>query len=1018
MKKTGLITIILVIFVVAIILSLQGCGENLIATAEVTQIQVKDTTVYLAPEGDAREFQLEPIVYPFDAKNKGVYYKHVNTEDRDYLNISMDGKLFARALKVDDYGNNIPIPIRLISADNPKISLQIQVIIESVPVENLFFKDSEMEIELHEGSVQLEPIFKPTHALKGRNLTYRTGDNSIATVSRDGVVTPLSIGVVDIWAVSRPEGSKVEITAHVIISVIYAPLNYRLDMITDTSALNQMVGSSEMVSFVLNRLDNVCDPAPGITWYVNNTPINTVGVKDNPVLNYIPGNLPSGKYRIVAKLENSSQIQVLQSREINVYYPLENFNIDIWNTDTTFATGDILLIGATYADSVFPPESYKWEITTPSNNEILFRRSTGAMSTIPDLDYVFRESGTYTMKAMAVVKGISSGVYSNTLSISVSTASYGTDIFGLSLEGKKVGEEYYPYISWDPLPYNTSYRVEIKKGAPGSEEYFTYDSANPDHEDNFDKNGMYIDLERAAFNEAFSYRVKGGRYNWSEWTAYQAGTISTLVYPYFDEIIPGFNRYISSIEDFGKLLNYIAIFRPEDEALKTGTNTYTFDLMIPIIADNLPEGVYTKGAATQPSSTDTGIINLYDLLAYSMGTYVESTSYGVYWGDTQIRGGRNQFSLLLNTADSPTSFEDEIPYTELNYVTHYAEIPRGEQELLPIDSLLFEYEVSTSNELFWATINGYKPVIAEGSSAEEIYRIARKVLYTIISSGMSDEQKVHAIYDWLSENVGYNHSLLDATQGGGGYDSTSDSFFLEGVFKGIIDEQGNVTEILRGTAVCDGISKAMSLLLSMEGINNYKLTGLLSGPTQIGHAWNKVMVDGRWYVADATWASDTVEATWESEPGYYEMLSHKYLFLTDEEAANTRNVYGVYPESETESYPGGFEEDISAEPEYDSLIDSDDELTYYLSTYIPAELGSEEDLWGEIMLSEEYLTDLHERYNEEHEDIPYSYFIFHSEYVTYITEIENQVISGLTNKSLDILHSGIYFYVRVYSTSP
>ncbi|NLT18182.1 MAG: hypothetical protein GXY10_02100 [Clostridiales bacterium] len=1017
MKKTGLITIILVIFVAALVLSLQGCGENLVATAEVTQIQVKDTTVYLAPEGDAREFQLEPIVYPFDAKNKGVYYKHVNTEDRDYLNISMDGLLFARALKVDEYGNNIPIPIRLISADNPTVSVQVQVIIESVPVENLFFKDSNMEIQLHEGPVQLDPIFKPSHALKGRTLTYRTGNSDIATVSRTGVVTPRSIGVVDIWAVSRPEGSKVEITAHVIISITYAPLNYRLDMITTTSALNQIVGSPDVLSFVLNRLDNVCDPAPRITWYVNNTPINTVGVKDNPVLNYVPGNLPSGKYRIVAKLENSSQIQVLESSEINVYYPLENFNIDVWNSDTTFATGDILLIGATYADSVFPPESYKWEITTPSGREILFRRSTGAMSPIADLEYIFKESGTYTMKAMAVVKGISSGVYSNTLSLSVSTASYGTDIFGLSLEGRKVGTSYYPYISWDPLPYNTSYRVEIKKGNPGSETYFSYDSTNPDHEDNFEKNGMYIDIERANFNESFSYRVKGGRYNWSEWKAYQGGTISTLVYPYFDEILPGFNSYISSIEDFGKLLNYFAIFRPE-ETLKTGTNTYTFDLMIPIIADNLPEGVYTKGAATEPSSSDAGIINLYDLIAYTMATYVESTSYGVYWGTIQVRGGRNQFSLLLNTSDSPTSFEEDIPYTELDYITHYAAIPRGELETLPIDSMTEECEVSTSNELFWAAINGYKPVPVEGSSAEEIYRIARKVLYTIISSGMSDEQKVHAIYDWLSENVGYNHSLLDATQGGGTYDSTSDSFFMEGVFRGVIDEQGNVTEILRGTAVCDGISKAMSLLLSMEGINNYKLTGLLTGATQIGHAWNKVMIDGRWYVVDPTWASDTVEATWEGQSGIYEMLAHKYLFITDEEAASSRNVYGVYPESEQEPYPGGFEENISVDPEYDSLIDSDEEISYYLSTYMPTELGSEEDLWGEIRLSEEYLTDLHERYNETHDPIPYELFLYHQEYVAYITDIENQVISGYTNKSLDILHSGIYFYVRIYSTSP
>lgn len=1015
-RRVGLITLIIVLFVTALVMTLQGCGEIFRATAEVTQIQVKDTTVYLAPEGDAREMQLVPIVYPFDAANKDVYYKHVNPDDRDYLNISMNGLLFARGLKVDEYGKNIPIFIRLISADNPKISLEIQVIIESVAVENVFFKDSTMEIELHKGNYQLNPIFKPAHALKGRNLTYRTGNKDIATVNRDGIVTPLSVGVVDIWAVSRPEGSKTEITAHTIIHIIYAPLNYRLDMITPPSDLSQMVGSSQVLSFVVNRLDNVCDPSPRITWYVNNTPINTVGVKDNPVLNYTPGNLPSGKYKIVAKLENSSQIQVLQSLEINVYYPLERFNIDIWNYETSFSTGDVLLLGATYADSVFPPESYKWEITTPSGREVLFRRSTGSMSRIADFEYSFREAGDYSLKAMAVVKGISSGVYSNTINLSVATASYGTDIAGLSIEGKKVGSTYVPYIFWDALPYQTSYRVEIKKGPTGSEEYYSYDTNNTDHEDNFDRNGVYIDSDIATFSDTFEFRVKGGRYNWCDWVMYQAGTITAAVYPYFDEILPGINSYISSIEDLGRFLNYFVIFRPEE--LKSAKDTYAFDLYIPVIAKNLPDGVYTKGAATQPSTQDLGRINLYDILAYAIGTYAESTSYSLSWGTTQITGGRNVFSMVFNTADEPTSFEEVEPYPELNYITHYASIPRDALEKLPSDSLE-EYAVSTSNELFWAAINGYKPVPEEGSSAEQTYKIARKVLYTIVSSGMSDEQKIHAIYDWLSENVGYNHAILDATQDGGEYDSTSDSFFLEGVFRGLIDAEGNVSEVLRGTAVCDGIAKAFSLLASMEGINNYKLVGLLKGQNQIGHAWNKVMIDGKWYVLDATWASDTLDATWTPEPkDQYEMLSHRYLFMTDAEAGLRRQIYGVYPLTSDERYYGAFEEVISEENDYDSHIDSDGELHHYLSVYLLHNLGSESEIWGEIRLSNEYLDDLYDREIAAGSTFSYEAFIAREDYISYISEVQNQVQGTFGNKRLEIMHSDIYFYIRLYVFNP
>lgn len=1029
-NRSRIIALVLILFVIVVAIVLQGCGENLAlspflqnikdtfsSTKEVTQIQVKDTTIYLAPEGDAREYQLVPIVYPLDAKNQDVYFKHVDSTDRDYLNISLDGLLFARGLKTDEYGNNIPIPVKLISADNPEVSLVIEVIIESVAVTNLFFQDSEMEMELHKGAIKLEPIFKPAHALKGRNLTYESGDKTIATVDRSGYVTPVSIGVVDVWAISRPEGSKLEIKAHVIISVIYAPLNYRLDMITPQSGLNQILGSNETLSFVINRLDTVCDPSPEINWYYNTTRINEVGVKDNNVLNFKPGNLPSGKYRIVAVLRNSSQEQRLTSAEINVYYPLANFNIDIWNSDSTFSTGDIMRVGATYATSTFPPESYKWEITTPSGREVLYQKSTGTMSDVADLEYSFREAGNYSLKAMAVVKGLASNVYSNTLSFTVASASFGTDIVGLSIEGKKVDLSYLPYVFWDAIPYNTNYEAEIRQG---SQVIASYDSTDPDDEDNFDKNGFYIDGEIVGFNESFEVRVKGGRYNWSEWKQYQANTITPMMYPFFDEVIPGFNRYISSVEDLGRLLNYTVIFRPEDlmSEAQYDYDTFDLDLYIPLVYENISEEIYTKGAAGAPSTTDPGRINLYYVLAFGMGTYAESTSYGLTFGDIVNKGGRNQFLLQVQTAKEPTSYEDEEPLTELRYITHFASTPRSVEESLSIDSLP-EYPVSTSNQLFWAAINGYKPVPVSGSAAESVYRIARKVLFTIISSGMSDEQKTHAIYDWLSLNVGYNHALLAATQNGGAYDSTADSFFMEGVFKGVINSEGEVTEVLRGTAVCDGLAKAFSLLASMEGINNYKLTGVLNGPDPIGHAWNKVMIDGLWYVVDSTWASDTVEDDWTvgTNSDEYEILSHRYLFMTDSQASGARKVYGIYPSTPTSRYFGGFSEHTSLDPEYDSLIDSDSELVYYLGTYLPLALQESVDLWGEVMLSDVYLDTLWDIHVTEGGTMSYDQYVTDAEFKNYIANLQNEVRNNLVGVDIDIRTFEVYLYVRVYPIS-
>ncbi len=56
--------------------------------------------------------------------------------------------------------------------------------------------------------------------------------------------------------------------------------------------------------------------------------------------------------------------------------------------------------------------------------------------------------------------------------------------------------------------------------------------------------------------------------------------------------------------------------------------------------------------------------------------------------------------------------------------------------------------------------------------------------------------------------------------------------------------------MINGTAVCEGYSKAMQLLLSRAGVPNYTLRGYADG---IRHMWNVVQIDGAWYHLDLTW---------------------------------------------------------------------------------------------------------------------------------------------------------------------
>lgn len=56
--------------------------------------------------------------------------------------------------------------------------------------------------------------------------------------------------------------------------------------------------------------------------------------------------------------------------------------------------------------------------------------------------------------------------------------------------------------------------------------------------------------------------------------------------------------------------------------------------------------------------------------------------------------------------------------------------------------------------------------------------------------------------------------------------------------------------LLEGSAVCEGYSRALSLLLSLVDMESTQVNGVAKDTP---HMWNLVMVDGLWYHLDATW---------------------------------------------------------------------------------------------------------------------------------------------------------------------
>ena len=57
--------------------------------------------------------------------------------------------------------------------------------------------------------------------------------------------------------------------------------------------------------------------------------------------------------------------------------------------------------------------------------------------------------------------------------------------------------------------------------------------------------------------------------------------------------------------------------------------------------------------------------------------------------------------------------------------------------------------------------------------------------------------------------------------------------------------------LIDGVAVCDGYASAYRIMCLIEGIQCVEVIGTSNG---VGHAWNKVFIDGLWYGVDSTWS--------------------------------------------------------------------------------------------------------------------------------------------------------------------
>ena len=382
--------------------------------------------------------------------------------------------------------------------------------------------------------------------------------------------------------------------------------------------------------------------------------------------------------------------------------------------------------------------------------------------------------------------------------------------------------------------------------------------------------------------------------------------------------------YIESVSELRNLVYYAFIYRLSNIEMRLSRS----------FANAIEEG---SESGTMVDKVNQAVISAFGYLyetcdSYDISTVQDSATERIYtttisWGDTSVN---NQ---LYPTSELVGASSTVLPQVELDgYYDVCGYTMLTEQYSEPYDNFVSDNQflyttVRTSEELYWAVENHVTPVFPNTTCpAYSIYQNAKNVLREIISEEMTDYEKVRCIFDWIAINTQYDYYSTYTNSYRGYPVTTVPCYYLEGVF---------TTHF----AVCDGFSKAFSLMCNMLGIDAIRVVGTANtGGSTGGHAWNKVYIDedttddemGNWFICDITWT----EITSASE----EATTHSYFMLSDADIEETHIPFNR--RSEFFTMPADYHYDYYdnstfnyLDVDYDLVINSEEEVEamfYYL----------------------------------------------------------------------------------------
>lgn len=282
----------------------------------------------------------------------------------------------------------------------------------------------------------------------------------------------------------------------------------------------------------------------------------------------------------------------------------------------------------------------------------------------------------------------------------------------------------------------------------------------------------------------------------------------------------------------------------------------------------------------------------------AIDAYEDSAAYNYSFEvDASGREGTIYLKFLYDedpkySTASGTRYSNAIDNTE---IVHYKEKQEAAERAFAIDSVKDTATVSSSDQLYYALKKGYRPLPEKGSNAEYLYAEMKNILAKLLSDDDSEVTKAHVIYDYIVNTVVYDYEFTDeiyADEEKGVSELFSyRCLYMEGVF-GLGDD--GVFDYGSRVAICDGLSKAYLSLATIEGLECIKVSGTVSDE---GHAWNKVKVNGVWYMVDTTWGNSLDKDTGK------EYINHEYLLVPDDNS-HKETPYITYPAARSRYYFG------------------------------------------------------------------------------------------------------------------